>query len=493
MAQPQVIIDFNNARTNDDRATVLTNYILTYRRNIAPGTAAISNCLFFNPNITKTDRDVILRKVKRGVVAALQYDYPDVDNPNLMFDNSKYDELSSGFDQAYLTSKKWQSQPAFFDSNILAGLNMLPKIPVKFAGRVTPVDYTDKSNITVSTVHNREYISNSTQFYTDPSRHYLFSTVTTLTFTPVDATYAAANPAHLSATTSMNDANFTRQLDICTYVIPEGNPERSINIMRYDGTGFPHNNQVFFSPQHRNIIGDRAEVPHFHFPNHVEALLYTKKESSDAADKVYTTAGCNAISCTKLQQYLQYLDGLTESQLAAEQTYNMPFLSAKQNGISFKLNIKQVLNNYVNTARHTELTVSTMNYIEELYREIQYIQSQEGGMINGNPSDPEKPPTTPTGGGPRVLGPLIDNPVIDVPSKSSGSPANKSAAFKDLLVALEVLKLVHKKQDAETNAVIKAETIALEAAVAKAVIESMSMVFNNVSMPTKRKTENMGM
>ena len=48
MALPQVINDFNNATNNDDRAQVLINCITTYRRNIAPGASAMSNCLFLN-------------------------------------------------------------------------------------------------------------------------------------------------------------------------------------------------------------------------------------------------------------------------------------------------------------------------------------------------------------------------------------------------------------------------------------------------------------
>lgn len=491
MALPQVVIDFNNARTIDDKATVLTNYILTYRRNIAPGTAAISNCLFSNPHITEDDRKAILKKVKRGVVAALQFDYPDVDNPDLIFDFSKIEELSKNFDQAYLTSKKWQSQPAFFDSNVLMRVNGMAKIPINFAGRVTPVDYTDKSNLTVSSVHNSEFISNSTQFYVDLTKSFLFATVTTLTFTPVNAAYAAANPANLSATTLMNDANFTRQLDVCTYVLPDGDPKRAINTMRYDGTGVPHNNQVFYSPQHRAIIGDRAEVPHFHFPSNTEALLYTKKQSSDAADKGYTTAGCNAISCTSLQNYLQYLDGLTEAQLAAEKPYNMPFVEAKTKGIVFNLNIEQVLTRYINTARHTALTVNTMNFIEELYREIQFIQTPEGGQLAA-PTAPKNPPTKPTSDGPKGIGFLVSNPLIELPDKSSNKPANKNSSFKDLCLALELLNMVHKKQEAETNPTIKAEMMALEAVMAKAVIESMSFVYNNYSMPTKKTPETNG-
>ena len=486
MSHAQLITDFNNARTNDDRATVITNYILTYRRNIAPGTAAISNCLFFNASVTPQDRKYILNKVRRGVVAALQFDYPEIDNTNLGFDFDKLEELSNNFDQSYLTSKKWQSQHVLFDSNILATLNMVPKIPINFAGRVTPVDYNDKSNITVSTVRNSEYISNSAQFYIDPQQKHLFSTVTTLTFTPVSATYAAANPAHLSATTLMNDANFTRQLDVCTYVIPEGDPNRAINIIRYDGTGFPHNNQVFYSPQHQRIIGLRAEVPHFHFPSHIEALLYTKKQSANPADKGFTSAGCNAISCKQLQQYLQYLDGLTETQLQNEKSYNMPFLLAKTSNVTYNLNIKQVLNNYVNTARHTELTVNTMRHIEDLYREMQYIQNPLSGSAD-NPQSPTPPGTNPSNN-PNV-GPLITNPTINIPDVGKNKPPTKTSSFSDLIVALGVLQLVHDKQEAEKNSVVKAEMVALEAVVAKSVIESMSFIINNVNQPTLKKDE----
>ncbi len=483
----QLINDFNNATNNDDRAQVLIDFITTYRRNIAPGASAMSNCLFLNPAITQTDREYILNKVRRGVVAALQYDFPNIDDKNLTFDFSKIEDLSNNFDVAYLTSKKWQSQPVLFDENILAGLNMAPKVPINFAGRAATIGYTDKSNVTVSTVHNNEYVSNSTQFYIDHTRNHLFSTVTTLTFTPVDASYTAANPAHLSATTLLDDKNFTRQLDICTYVLPGGDPTRAINILRYDGTGFDHINQVFYSPKHRNIIGDRAEVPHFHFPNHIEALLYTKKQSSDPTDKQYTTAGCNAISCTKLQQYLQYLDGLTPEQLEKEDSYNMPFVETKQKGIVFSIDLKEVLTTYINAANHAQLSISTMRYVEDIFREIQCIQNPlTGGITNLPPSAPEP---TPNGGGPLGGGPLISNPTIDVPDKVAKTPISPTSNFKDLLVALEILKLVHQKQSTEENAVLKAEIIALESVIAKTIIESMSVVYGKDVHPSLKKNK----
>lgn len=128
----------------------------------------------------------------------------------------------------------------------------------------------------------------------------------------------------------------------------------------------------FLSEKHKQIIGEVAQVPHFHFQNNVENLLYLKKSNKDDSDLNYSAPGCNAIDCEHLIKYLQQLDATPINMLKTEtQSYGMPFLDAKIKNLPLNINIQATLLNVLSSPN--SLSVENINYLTTLYNQINKI------------------------------------------------------------------------------------------------------------------------
>lgn len=466
---------FNAATTLEDKANVLANYILTYRKKTRPGSLRISECIF-ETGLSKEDKGKLFESVRQKVVGHLAYDYPEIDSTNFQVHRDDLDALARSFDRKYLSTKKWQSRPTLFSRNIFPGLNLLKKYPIRFANELGSIgDVPNDSKIQISEINNNTIISNSTSFYYNPEEQLLFSTVTSISFDRVDgSTYFGTDLSKIPTADLLNEENFTRQLDICTYLIPKGNPDRSINILRYDGSGFDHYNQVFRSEKHKEVIGEIAKVPHFHFQNPVENLIYLKKEKNDATDKEYSNAGCNAIDCEHLCNYLTYLDGLSEEDLMQESTYGMPFLEAKRNGLVLNIDASQILNNYVLSMDPKKLTSQTMLFVSRLYKELSNVTGEAPSSVENTPPNVNDPNSRPTGGNLRSRGKfrLSDYKSFRDLTQKTGEIAQKS--FDSLVVAIDMLDKIHAQQEVAKNPDFKMQLMALEAVCANAVVGAIS-------------------
>lgn len=451
MANHDIQAEFDAALTLDDKARVLANHILQYRKNVRPRSLQISNCIFNSgfggqgsTPFTKDEQKILIEKVRGLVSEALSFDYQRLENTNFRTNPENFEELSRKFDRTYLTTKKWQTQPVLFKGNVYNFLNLLPKRPIKFAEANSAVDYEQHEPIKVQKVHDSSYISNSAKFYYNDEFQFLYSTVTSLTFNPINTTeFYGVDPERIGIETFMDETKFEKQVDVCTYIVPNGNPEYAVNIMRYDGTGFNHFNQVFYSDEHKEVFGELAEVPHFHFQNNVENLIYTKKEKNNEADRTYSNAGCNAIDIPHLTNYLKKLDELSYSDLQASTSdFGMPFLQAKKLNIPMAINIKKFIYEYgqvlVNSAA---LSKDGIKYLTELYEKINSISFTDNKPEPGH--------------------------------------------FDGLVLSLETLKLINAEREACKDKRLQFEIMALETVCATKIMETISGKSTNLNNPDK--------
>ena len=471
---------FNSATSIEDKADVLANYIIAYRKKTRPGSLRISECVF-DTGLSDKDKALLLGKVRAKVVSHLAFDYPEIDNTNFSVVPEDLGELARKFDRRYLSTKKWQSKPTLFNRNIFPELNLLKKYPIPFTQNLGGIgDVKNDDKIQISEINNDTIISNSTKFYYNPDERLLFSTVTSLSFDRVDGSvYCGTDLSKIPVQDLLDETKFTRQLDICTYLIPKGNPERAINILRYDGTGFNHYNQVFRSAKHKTVIGEIAKVPHFHFQNHIENLIYLKKEKSDSADKEYSNAGCNAIDCEHLKNYLNYLDGLTAEQLKQESSYGMPFLEAKKDGLVLNIDIKNILNSYALSMDPKKMSAQTVVYMNKLYKELSNIIG-DSPMMAEQDVDSEGP-NIGAGAGSGGKFRLSNYKSFRELSTRKGEVAK---SFSTLVVALDLLEKIHAQQEEAKSPEFKMDLMALEALCANGVIEAM-----NCSQPIRKNTQ----
>lgn len=462
---------FHSAAGLDAKADVLANYIVTYRKKARPGSLNISNCLFAS-GLSDEDKATLFEKVRCRVVAHLHFTYPLIDSTRFKTEYDRLGEFADQFKRSYLSTKKWQSAPTLFQNNVYPFLNLVSKRPIRFAETYQPITLEDKADITVAGLGSDQLISNSTQFYYNLEHEFLFSTVTSLSFDSIDkSVFYGTDLNKVPLEVLFDESKFQRQLDICTYIIPRGDADQAINILRYDGSGFDHFNQVFYSEKHKEIFGEVATVPHFHFQNNVENLIYLKKEKNDEHDTSFSNAGCNAIDCAHLREYLRGLDALSDSELKETTiSYGMPFLEAKKEGIKFDINVVQMLDKLIEAAQTQHLSSQTVFFLGKLYREINSI-------IDYNTDDA------------KVLKLETNNESAVPPDKAPGEAVDTPETFTGLILALDILEKVHKQQDMTSDVKFKRDLMAIETICAKEVVDTISQTKQPVRGAESSSTE----
>lgn len=370
---PEFEKQINNATTISEKAEVISQAILSYRKNVRPLSFKISNEIF-NTGLSREDKIKLLKQIYEKVTYHLQFNYPNLFKIKLSTNLGNLENLEKNFDRTFLTQKKWQQKPFLFVTNVYKQLNNLPKQPIKFCETSGLVDDTFSSiEILDKENYGGKLTLNSTNFFVNNEHQMLFSLITSISFSAINGDeFEGVEKRKIPLKSLFDETKFSREIDICTYVIPNGNPQNAINILRYDGTGCPHYNQVFLSEKHKQIIGEVAQVPHFHFQNNVENLLYLKKSNKDDSDLNYSAPGCNAIDCEHLIKYLQQLDATPINMLKTEtQSYGMPFLDAKIKNLPLNINIQATLLNVLSSPN--SLSVENINYLTTLYNQINKI------------------------------------------------------------------------------------------------------------------------
>ena len=464
----KLIQKLNNTHNINEKANLIGDAILTYRKNVAPFTAYISDYIF-NSGLVKEDVDKLITQINKRVVDSLVHIYPKIDSLDFKLDYSDKDVLIKArqeFNKKYLIEKKWQSKPYLLPNNFYGFINFVPKYPFAFFNENGTVEYENKELEVSQKIYNNDIVLNSSKFFINKNLNTLFSIVTTLKFSPI--TSQSNNSSNFKKTINnseiYDEAEYKRALDICTYLIPKAKAEDAINVMRYDGTGFEHKNQVFYSDKHKQIFGEKATVPHFHFQSSVENLLYLKKSKKDDNDNSFVTAGCNAIDCDHLIAYLKNLQETSKENLG-EDDFGMPFYYAKKFDLQLSVNTNSIIKTFISSS--LENNAENLEFVQQFYKELNLIRSKDDGYINDNNNSFNSGNNN------------SENANSNQPTSFSTNSATKN--FDELIGCLKMLKLTHKELEKSENLETIKKLVKIELVVAYEAMQSMFTIEKSIN------------
>lgn len=158
------------------------------------------------------------------------------------------------------------------------------------------------------------------------------------------------------------DSNaYERTLSISMYVLLDGNPNKAYTYFRYDSSNHSHNNLYIGNDKRKEVFGQIAESPHFHFQNVDDNLLCLKKFVGNDRYIKYKTGRCNAIDIPHLKKYLQELDKKDIEELNDELhkglTYEMPFLEYKVKNKRIHLNYNKIIEKFTSELTEEQLEI----------------------------------------------------------------------------------------------------------------------------------------
>ena len=207
----------------------------------------------------------------------------------------------------------------------------------------------------LSKKHEGEIHSNDLAFFADEKNKVAYAKTVNMNYKPVSEQLIEEEQKGKSEEEKKKDVYrpelYSRNYSITLYVLLDGTEKKAHPILRYDSTPYEHRNTFLQNDKRKEVFGQTAQNPHFHFQNADDDLLCLKRNSHKDGQERWSTGRCNAIDCPHLIKYLYELDEKKpeEIQKLVEQNmdYGMPFLYYKNNNKYLSVNIKRSVSSFV--------------------------------------------------------------------------------------------------------------------------------------------------
>lgn len=378
--------------------------------------------------------------IKQAISENIKRSNPTADEHSAIA-KSSLQFFSPLFDGATFLERNWRFIPYILKSQEYRKIMQAEKrlVFVRNYDYIAPI-FTFENNFqfqkNAKTKNNKTF--NDLQFYVNPNGNMVFAKISTEEYTPISKkliSQEAEKGEDEKELRIYNPALYNKTLSISMYTLLEGDPSSAHSVMRYDGGGdHPHHNMFLPSDYRKEVFGDIASMPHFHFQNEDDNLLCIKKVINSDKKTRWKTGRCNAIDVDHLCKYLIDLDNCSQEEIERlynkDRHYNMPFLEAKFQNKSFKVEAKS--NEYINT-----LSEEDKEYVFNLIVTVK----QNIDQLNYSP---------------------------------------QNSSFKNLIYALQFIKEIYNQRKTENNCAILKILSQLEYIYSNALVDSICNIQNKL-------------
>lgn len=349
----------SNLEIEDDVKAVVEEY-LSGNRESAVGKYAV----ILNQKSTKKLRPVLKKSIKSYVKHYRKDFVSSIKITNCVFD------LFKNFNMETFIKRAWQYHPYYIHAEDYSVLQTSIKNPVHISNyNYNEPLYKLANNITYSPKALKpckkktlETIKNDTKFYLSKDEDILFAKFINLRYKPANLKMVKLHNkdknAEEKAFAVYDNYLYNRSLSVSMYVLLEGDPNKAMPFVRYDNDPTPHTNIYIGDDKRREIFGDVALNPHFHFQNEDDSLLCLGKFKEDGKTK-YKTGRCNAIDCKHLKKYLLDLDALTDKEVERlmdrKNDYDLPFLQYRSENKKVGVNVDKLFYSFLKDKTDEEI------------------------------------------------------------------------------------------------------------------------------------------
>lgn len=308
------------------------------------------------------------------------------------------DEMIKDFSADQFILKNWKFVPYVLKSNDYSKLISSLKYPLFIKGyNYNAPLYAFKNrydfNVNAKSRNRKDgKISlNDFQYFIDRNDKIMFVKEVKTKYHPISLKIVRARKRNLgdNADKIIYDSNaYERTLSISMYVLLDGNPNKAFPYFRYDSSNHSHNNLYIGNDKRKDIFGQIAESPHFHFQNEEDNLLCIKKFIGNDRHTKFKTGRCNAIDIPHLKKYLNELDNKSQEELEDEyqknMTYGMPFLEYKFKNKKLQLSYNKIIEQFSSTLTEEQLEVFN-DILNTFNLKSDYSQTKENNNKFFNP------------------------------------------------------------------------------------------------------------
>ncbi|MCI8555489.1 MAG: hypothetical protein HFI85_02830 [Clostridia bacterium] len=312
----------------------------------------------------KTDMKEIIPLLKQDLLKYVTYHHKEFVGD--IHTNVPVYELMKKFNNETFVSRPWKYEPYMVRQNQIDELQACIKNPVyvKRYQYDRPI-YEFQNVISFRDKKARatgEQVKTDIQYYLSKNEDILCAKVVNLKYKPKALKYFGRKrypSSKIEIEARINDRFlYDRSLSISMYVLLDGDPKKAMPFMRYDNDPHPHTNVWIGQDKRKAVFGEVAQSPHFHFQSEEDAILCLRKFRYTNGKGKYRTGRCNAIDCRHLKNYLMKIDNmggkLAENELAKNGTYGLPFLKMKINKKALKINVDNLVKDYLDGKSSTE-------------------------------------------------------------------------------------------------------------------------------------------
>lgn len=300
-------------------------------------------------------------------------------------------ELLSSFKAIDFISRNWQYCPQYISKFDYEKLQDVDKNHIFMRGYdyESPV-YSFENDYTPQDPKKTKYddiVKTDAQFFVDTKSNHMFGKLVRLKYVPHSkkTVKEAMKKYEGEEDLILNDPEvYDKILSISLCVLFNGDPKKTMPLIRYDSSKLLHTNVYVGNDKRREIFGDYAESPHFHFQNEDDSLLCLKKYKNQENGKMrYKSGRCNAIDCKHLRTYLQDLDSLSEKEVSQlveqKKDYGMPFLRMKDSGKKFVSKFTRNVQEFLQGMSEEELKACDLlvQWLEKAQRNPEYKNGSE--------------------------------------------------------------------------------------------------------------------
>ena len=214
-------------------------------------------------------------------------------------------KLLENFSLKKFTNRCWVYKPHFLNEGDYNKLRHLKKVPLLIKGfNNTDEIYTFPNNINIKSSSKFEKVMAEPKFYTNEEDNIMFGKLMRLKYVPAEEKILQKleNTQGLDEYPYDDETIYDKVISISFCAIIKGDCTNAIPIYRYDSSKLHHKNIYIGDDERREIFGDVAQSPHFHFQNEDDSLLCLRKyHQNNNKDHLYKSGRCNAIDCKHLR------------------------------------------------------------------------------------------------------------------------------------------------------------------------------------------------